>query len=435
MRYDLGTPFGLIGGKIINQVDRELSESVKRKRKKKLLIRMAIGVLVFVTIVFSFRQLIRPTIRSGNFSIASVETGDVLATVSASGTVLPEFEEIKTSSISSRIIKIYQSLGSEVNTGDTILTLDINSSNTALEKLKDELALKKNNATKLKLQLEKTIIDLNTQFNIKKLSVESMEADLKEERYLDSIGGGTKEKIEKAELNLKISKLELEQINQTIENSEKAMEADLVGLNYEINIQQNNINELESKIDRATIKADKKGVITSINSQIGQSVSEGEELAKVANLQSYEVDGSISDMHSEKLSNGANVIVRINGQTDIDGEVVSISPAIEENLIQFKIKLAQKEHPQLRPNMKVDVFLVTAFNKNVLRIKNGAFYQGGIRQKVFVVENGKLVQKEVEFGESNIDYVEIVNGLSKGDKIVTSDMEDYTKSEQLFIKD
>ena len=416
-------------------MDRELSESVKKKRKKKLLVRMAIGVLVFVIIVFSFRQLIRPTIRSGNFSIASVETGDVLATVSASGTVLPEFEEIKTSPISSRIIKIYQSLGSEVNTGDTILTLDINSSNTALEKLKDELALKKNNATKLKLQLEKTIIDLNTQFNIKKLSVESMEADLKEERYLDSIGGGTKEKIEKAELNLKISKLELEQINQTIENSEKAMQADLVGLNYEINIQQNNINELESKIDRATIKADKKGVITSINSQIGQSVSEGEELAKVANLQSYEVDGSISDMHSEKLSNGASVIVRINGQTDIDGEVVSISPAIEENLIQFKIKLAQKEHPQLRPNMKVDVFLVTAFKKNVLRIKNGAFYQGGIRQKVFVVENGKLVQKEVEFGESNIDYVEIVNGLSKGDKIVTSDMEDYTKSEQLFIKD
>ena len=396
---------------------------------------MAIVAFTFVIIVFSFRQLIRPTIRSGNFSIASVETGDVLATVSASGTVLPEFEEIKTSPISSRIIKIYQSLGSEVNTGDTILTLDINSSNTALEKLKDELALKKNNATKLKLQLEKTIIDLNTQFNIKKLSVESMEADLKEERYLDSIGGGTKEKIEKAELNLKISKLELEQINQTIENSEKAMEADLVGLNYEINIQQNNINELESKIDRATIKADKKGVITSINSQIGQSVSEGEELAKVANLQSYEVDGSISDMHSEKLSNGASVIVRINGQTDIDGEVVSISPAIEENLIQFKIKLAQKEHPQLRPNMKVDVFLVTAFKKNVLRIKNGAFYQGGIRQKVFVVENGKLVQKEVEFGESNIDYVEIVNGLSKGDKIVTSDMEDYTKSEQLFIKD
>ena len=391
--------------------------------------------LCFVIIVFSFRQLIRPTIRSGNFSTASVKTGDVLATVSASGTVLPEFEEIKTSPISSRIIKIYQSLGSEVNAGDTILALDINSSTATLEKLKDELALKKNNANKLRLQLEKTIIDLNTQFNIKKLSVESMEADLKEERYLDSIGGGTKEKIEKAELNLKISKLELEQINQTIENSEKAMEADLVGLNYEINIQQNNINELESKIDRATIKADKKGVITSINSQIGQSVSEGEELAKVANLQSYEVDGSISDMHSEKLSNGASVIVRINGQTDINGEVVSISPAIEENLIQFKIKLTQKEHPQLRPNMKVDVFLVTAFKKNVLRIKNGAFYQGGIRQKVFVVENGKLVQKEVEFGESNIDYVEIVNGLSKGDKIVTSDMEDYTKSEQLFIKD
>jgi HlyD family secretion protein len=416
-------------------MDRELPENVKKKRKKTILLRIVIGGLILIISVFSLRQLIRPTIRSDKFSIATVEIGDILATVSASGTVLPEFDEIKTSPISSIIVKIYQNLGNEVEPGDTILTLDISSSTAALGKLKDELALKKNNVTKLKLQLEKTIIDLNTQYSIKKLSVERMETDLKEERYLDSIGGGTKEEIEKAELNLKISKLELEQINQTIENSKKVMQADLVGLNYEINIQQNNINELQNKIDKATIKADKKGVITWINKQIGQTVSEGDELVKIANLQSYEVEGSIPDMHSEKLSNGVNVIVRINGQTDINGEVVSISPSIEGNLIQFKIKLRQKKHPLLRPNMKVDVFLVTAFKKNVLRVKNGAFYQGGSRQKVFVVENDKLVQKEVEFGESNIDYIEIINGLSKGEKNVTSDMEDYAKSEQLFIKD
>ncbi|MCG6187901.1 efflux RND transporter periplasmic adaptor subunit [Maribellus maritimus] len=428
-------PFDLGMAKIIIQMDRDLPADVKKKRKKTILIRIVIGGLILIISVFSLRQLIRPTIRSHNFFVATVETGDVLATVSASGTVLPEFEEIKTSPISSAIVEIHQNLGNEVDTGDTILILDINSSVAALKKLKDELALKKNNATRLKLQLEKTIIDLNTQFNIKELGVESMETDLKEERYLNSIGGGTKEKIEKAELNLKIAKLELEQINQTIENSEKSMQADLVGLNYEISIQQNNINELENKIAGATIKADKKGVVTWINNQIGQTVSEGEEMVKVANLKSYEVQGSISDMHSEKLSNGANVIVRINKQTDIDGQVISISPAIEENLIQFKIKLQQKEHPLLRPNMKVDVFLVTAFKKNVLRVKNGAFYQGGTRQKVFVVENGKLIQKEVEFGESNIDYVEIIKDLSKGEKIVTSDMEDYEKSEQLFIKD
>lgn len=414
-------------------MDRDLPENVKKKRKKTLLIRIIIGVLILIISVFSLRHLIRPSIRSDKFSTATVETGDVIATVSASGTVLPEFEEIKTSPISSAIVKIYQNLGNEVDAGDTILTLDINGSTATLQTLEDELALKKNNATKLKLQLEKTIIDLNTQLEIKKLNVESLETDVKEEMYLDSIGGGTKEKIEKAELNLKIAKLELEQINQTIENSEKSMQTDLVGLNYEINIQQNNINELKNKIDGATIKADKKGVITWINNQIGQSVSEGEEMVKIANLQSYEVEGNISDIHSEKLNNGTQVIVRINGQTDIDGEVVSISPAIEENLIQFKIRLNQKEHPLLRPNMKVDVFLITASKKNVPRVENGVFYQGGTRQNVFVVENGKLVQKEVEFGESNVDYVEIANGLSEGDEIVTSDMEDYENSKQLSI--
>ncbi len=415
-------------------MDRELSESIKRIRLNKRLLQITTFCILFVVLIIFIRQLITPTINFNNFQTATTEIGDVLATVSAVGTILPEFEETRTSPIPSRIINIYQNIGNEVHKGDTIIMLDINSQTISLEKLKEELAIKKNNVTKLKLLLEKSIIDLKTQYKIKQLYVGSMEAELKEEKYLNTIGGGTKEKIEKAALNLKIAKLELEQINQTITNKKNAMLAELKGVNYEINIQQKNVNELQNKINRATIKADKKGVITWINNQIGKTVSEGEEMVKIANLQSFEVEGSISDIHSEKLINSSKVFVQINEQTKIKGEVISISPAIEANVIRFKIRLAQKNHALLRPNMKVDVFLITSFRKNVVRIKNGQFYKGGIQQKIFVVENNKLIQKEVSFGESNINYIEIASGLSENQKIVISNMQDYERFKELTIK-
>jgi HlyD family secretion protein len=415
-------------------MDKVLSNTVKQKRRNILIFKTAIGGLAFIVIIVSLRFIIKPSIQRDEFYTAFTETGNVEASITASGTVLPEFEETKTSPVQSRIIKIIKNVGDKVVKGDSILFLDTKSTKSSLEKLKDELNMRKNNVNQLKLQLEKSLIDLKTQYEIKKLQVDNMETELEEEKYLNKIGGGTKEKIEKAELNLKISRLELEQINQSILNQEKSMQANLLGLNYEISIQQKNVNELQDKMNQSTITTDKDGVITWINDQIGKNINAGDELVKIANLQSYEVTGSISDMHADKLNTGGQVIVRLNEETDIRGEIVSISPAVAGNIIQFKIKLTEKNHPLLRPNLKVDVFVITSFRENVLRVKNGAFYKGATKQMVFMVKGNKLIRKEVQFGESNFDYVEIVSGLVKGEEVVITDMTDYERHEKLIVK-
>ena len=415
-------------------MDRAVSNSVKQKRKQKLILKTTIWISVLIAIVVSLRFVIKPSIQKDEFYTAHTRRGNIQATVSASGTVVPEFKEIITSPISSKIIKIFHNTGDEITEGDTILLLDARNAVLSFEKMKDELAMKKNNVNKLKLQLEKSLIDLKTQYQIKKLYVEDMEAVVKEEKYLNEIGGGTKEKIEKAELNYKIALLELQQIEQTIGNKEKTMEADMYGLNYEISIGKRNVQELQEKLEHATITADKKGVITGINSEIGKTVAVGEELVKIANLESFWIEGVISEMHATKLSNGKDVIIRLDQNTEIKGKVVSISPSVEANTIQFKARLAEKNHPLLRPKLKVDLFVVTAFKKDVIIIKNGPFYKGGTKQKVFVIQGAKLIKKKVEFGVSNFDNIEVTSGLSVNEEVVISNIPGYDKYEEISIK-
>lgn len=422
-----------LSGKFI-YMDRNISKSEKQKRKFRQFLKIGIWFLIFVIAIMSLRFIIQPSIERDEFHTSFIEHGDIEASVTASGTVLPEFEEIKISPVQSRIIKIYHNTGDKVKQGDSILSLDKKSTLSSLEKLKDELNVKRNNVTKLRLKLEKDLIDLRTKHEIEKLEVENLETELEEEEYLDMIGGGTKEKIKKARLLLKISRLELKQISQNIINLEQSMQADLLGLNYEINIQQKNVNELQDKLNRTTIIADNEGVITWINDQIGKNVNAGEELVKIANLQSYEVTGSISDMHAEKLAIGRNVIIRINEKNEIRGEIASISPSVKGSIIQFKVKLEEKDHPLLRPNLKVDVFVITSFRKGALRLKNGAFYKGGSKQFVYVLRENKLVQKQVALGESNFYYVEVLNGLKEGDEIVISDLSDYERHQEIKIK-
>lgn len=415
-------------------MDRALSESTKRKQKRKIVIRAIITLLFIVATVVVLRSIIRPTIDVDEFYTEITQKGNIQATVSASGTVIPEFEEIVSSPISSKIIRISHNTGDEIFSGDTILLLDTRGAILSLEKMKDELAMKKNNVNKLKLQLEKSLIDLKTQYQVKKLQVENMKAEVKAEKYLNNIGGGTKEKIKKTELNLQISKLELAQIEQTISNKEKSMEVDLYGLNYEISIGKKNVNELQEKLDASSITANKKGVITWINSEIGKSVAAGEELIKIANLESFWIEGIISEMHATKLANGGDIKIRLNETTEISGKVISISPSVESSTIQFKVKLNEKNHELLRPNLKVDLFVVTAFKKDVTLIKNGPFYRGGTKQEVFVLQNDKIIKKTVEFGVSNFENIEVVQGLMEGDNVVISDMSDFERFEELTVK-
>ena len=397
-------------------------------------IKVSASLCLFIILVFTIRIALKPSLSLNELMLATVETGDMQATFSASGSIQPQFEEIRTSPVTSAILSIRRNLGDEVKKGDTILVLDTRDIQANLASMRDELALRQNNVEKLKLQLEKSLIDLRTEYQIKELHNERMRIELNEEVYLDSIGGSSKDKIENAQLNLKIARLELEQIRQTIDNREKSMQADLTGLNYEISIQQKTVRELEGKLSRSTIIADRKGVVTSIISQIGLTVNPGDELLKIANLENYEVSGTISDMYASSLYIGNPVLVHLSKGVEIRGVIMSISPTVTNNTVQFRVRLDEENHPLLRPNLKVELHVVKSFKSSVTRVSNGPFYRGATKQVVFIVRDSKLLRKEVRFGESNIDYVEVIEGLSPGEEIVISDMSDYENHEEIALK-
>ena len=415
-------------------MDRELSAQKKRRKKQKKWLTYGALILLFLILLFGIRIILRPTFRLDEIKLAEVETGNFRATISASGNVQPEFEEIRTSPIASSIRSIRCNLGDDVNRGDTIMVLDTRATEAELANMQDELALKKNNVEKLKLQLEKSLIDLKTEYQVKELQKDRMSIELEEEVYLDSIGGGSREKIENARLNLKIAELELAQIRQTIQNSERSMQADLTGLNYEISIQQKQVRELENTLSRCTVLADREGVVTSIVNQIGLPVLPGDQLVKIANLDSYMVTGVISDLYATSLRTGSIVLISLSNREKISGEVVSISPAVSNNTVQFRVRLDQRDHPLLRPNLKVDLYVVKSEKDSVLLVANGPFYKGGAVQNVFMAGNNSLHRKEVRFGESNMDYVEVLEGLAPGDRIVTTDLSEYERYEVIKLK-
>lgn len=415
-------------------MDKEITGEVLHQRKRKTVWIIITSVAALVIAVWLLRGFLKSSIQRADFTTAVVQIGDIENTINASGEVLPEFEEIITSPINASIKSALMDAGNKVKAGQSILTLDKSSSQNAYDKLKFQLETKQNEISKLKLDLDKSFFDIKSNNDIKQLHISNLTDAVENAKRLFKAGGGTREGIEQAELNLQVAQLEKKQLENEIRNKQQTMQIEIKQAQIAEAIQLKDMTELQRKLNLANIVATRNGVITYVNKNIGANVIEGEPLARIADLSSFKIAGSISDNSLDQLHNGIPVIIRIN-DAQLRGHVANVSPSVQNSIISFEIQLDQRDNKLLRPNMKVDVFVITATHSHIMRVANGPTFKGPSVQDIFVIRNGKAERRTVHIGLTNFDFVEIKDGVKPGDVIITSDMSDYKNSSELTIKD
>ncbi|QXU43548.1 efflux RND transporter periplasmic adaptor subunit [Pedobacter sp. D749] len=413
-------------------MDKLIEEEVSSKRKKKTYLIIFIIIIVLAIILWLVRFYFKPSLTDADITTARVETGIIENTINATGEVLPEFEEVLTSPINASIKNVSMDAGNKVNKGQSILLLDKSVSQTDYGKLQFQMESKENEIRKLKLDLEKSFFDIKSNNNIKQLRISNLKDAVSSAKRLLKAGGGTKEDVERAELDLKVAELEKLQLENEIKSKQQTMKIEIREAEIALAIQRNDLNALKRKLDLADVVATRPGVITWVNKNIGSSVHEGDALVKIADLSGFKVAGSMSDNLLDKIHNNMAAIIRI-GNTQLRGSIVNISPSVSNAIVSFDIQLNQKDSKELRPNQKVDVFLVTATRNGVLRIANGPAFNGSNLQEVFVLKNGIAERRTVKTGLSNFDYVEILSGLKAGDEVITSDMGNYKNTKTITI--
>jgi len=415
-------------------MDSALSKQSIAKTKRKPLLVLVVCLLILSLVIWFARELLQTTLKKSNITTAVVEKGNIENTISATGEILPEFEETITSPINASVQQVILDAGSKVQAGQSVLTLDKSATEIQLEKLKFQLESKKNDIMKLKLELDKSFYDIKSNNDIKQLKINSLEADVENAKRLFKAGGGTRESIEQADLNLKVATLEKLQLENEIKSKQQTMRVEMKDAEIALAIQQNDQQDLERKLKLANIVATRPGVVTWVNKNIGAAIKEGEAIARIADLGSFKVVGSISDNYIDLLRNGMASILRIN-ETEVRGTVVNIYPSVQNNIVSFDIQLNETNNSSFRPNMKVDVFLVTATHQDVMRVANGPAFKGPASQDIFVVEKGKAERRTVHIGMTNFDFVEIMDNVQPGDVVITSDMSQYKHAKEILIKD
>ena len=415
-------------------MDREIPKEVRDKERKKKFIKYgAIGVaaVVCIAVLISF---MRSSVNKKDLVFSEVDNGTIEVSVSASGKVVPAFEEIINSPINTRIVEVYRKGGDSVDVGTPILKLDLQSTETEYKKLLDEEQMKRYQLEQLKVNNNTYLSDLSMQVKISAMKLNRMEVELRNERYLDSLGSGTTDKVRQAELNFNTGKLELEQLRQQYANESKVKEADLKVKELEFNIFSKSLAEMKRTLDDAQIRSPRKAILTYINNQVGAQVAEGSQVAIISDLSHFKVEGEIADTYGDRVAAGGRAIVKI-GNEKLEGTVSSVTPLSKNGVISFIVQLNEDNNKRLRSGLKTDVYVMNAVKEGVLRLANASYYVGRGEYELFVQDSrDEIVKRKVQLGDSNFEYVEVVSGLKPGDKVVVSDMSSYKNKNKLKLK-
>ena len=396
------------------------------------LIKIGTGVAVAAVVIGGLIGFMQTSLQRKDLTLSTVDRGVIEVSVSASGKVVPAFEEIINSPIDSRIVEIYKKGGDSVDVGTSILRLDLQSAETDYKKQLDEEQMKQLQLEQLKVQSRSKLSEMEMQLKVSRMELDRKEVELRNERYLDSLGAGTTDKVRQVELDYNVSLLKLREDEQKYANEKALAEADYKVKELELNIFRKSLAETKRTLEDARIRSPRKAILTYVNNEVGARVTKGSRVAVVSDLSRFKIEGEIADTYGDRIAVGAKAVVKI-GNDKLEGTVSDVTPLSRNGVISFTVQLVEDNHKRLRSGLKTDVYVINAIRDDVLRVANGSFYMGRGEYELFVVEGDQLVKRKVRLGDSNFEYIEVVDGLREGEEVVVSDMSDFKEKSKLKL--
>ena len=413
-------------------MDRQIPVSEQRKKKiRKIAIAASVAVVV-LGIGAWLGSMMMPSIDRKKLMISEVDRGTIDVSVSATGNVVPAFEEIIISPISAKILEVYAHSGDSVEVGTPLLRLDLQSAEADYAKALDEQEIRRQQRAQQLASNETQLADRRMQIEVKEMELSQLEAKLRNELYLDSLGSGTRDRVRQAETTLRTAQMQLNQLRQQYQNEVKAKLADQRIQQLNDGIYERNLDAQRRTLNDARICSPRRGTLTYINTEVGSIAGGSQKIAVVSDLSHFKAECEISDNHSERVRVGGAVILRI-GKERLRGTINTVTPLSKSGAITFTVVPDDMSHPRLRSGLRAEVFVITSIKDDVLRIKNGSFYSGPGDYTLFVVNGDTLLPREVKLGECNYDYIEVISGLEVGEQVVVSDMTKYKGKEKLKL--
>lgn len=195
------------------------------------------------------------------------------------------------------------------------------------------------------------------------------------------------------------------------------------------------LTAVQSILDNLVVTAPAAGQLTTGELQQGQSISQGERIGQVDQLDNFKIRVGIDEFHLSRISTGLAGSFSFAGQ-EYDLEITKVFPVIEGGQFQVDMEFVGEAPSNIRRGQTVRIRLELGDAASAVQLARGGFYQTTGGSWVFVIEDGgsRAVRREVRFGRQNPENFEVISGLEIGDQVITSSYSTFGDNEVLILQ-
>jgi len=368
-------------------------------------------------------------------SIAEVKQGKFDDYITINGTVAPISTIYMDAYEGGRVTEKLIEEGAMVKEGDIILKLENRGLYEQILASENNLALKQNDLRSTKLTFDSRQVEgrkdlVNSEYELQKLKRnfeqnKSLFQDelISKEAYLIS-----KENYELSQKQYDIIKLQTEQDIKLRNTSLNDLDSDLARM-------KKTLSMVYERIDHLNVRAPADGQLGFLDAEIGQNIGQGERIGQINVLTDYKIEATIDEHYIDRIKRDLTAVLERNG-TKYQLRLRKVYPEVRNGKFKVDLVFTSEKPETIRSGQSYNIKLQLGASNDALLIPRGSFFQSTGGQWIFVMDaSGDVAWKRtIRIGKQNSRYYELLEGLQVGEKVITSNYDNFGDAEKIILK-
>lgn len=410
----------------------------KKKWTTKRIVTIAGTVLIVSLIIYSYTSIgkSRTTVQRDRITIAEITNDSFQEFIPVNGIVSPITTIYLDIAEGGRVEEKYAEDGAFLKKGDPILKL----SNTDLEL---NLVNQQTNVYNLLTQMQishnatqqNSITRLNQMADVENAWREASRIYLLNKQLYEQKAIGSQE-YEQSKINyeyqVKRKKLTEQIVNQDSVSTKQEMEQ----TKQSYARTQEALRVMQQKVGDLIVRAPVDGQLTSLDAEFGQNKNKGERVGQIDVLSGFKVRADIDEHYISRIFIGLTGDFTLDNKT-YKLKIKKVFTQITNGRFLVDMEFVGTICPGIRRGQTLQVRLALGDETKAVLLSKGGFYQQTGGNWIFkLTEDGKTAYKvDIQLGRQNPEYYEVLQGLKPGDKVITSNYDNYMDKQELNIKD
>jgi HlyD family secretion protein len=412
-----------------------MDKKIEKKRfsKKTIVITIASVGLICVVIYGYTLSLNKVFSADGDkLTISKVQYGDFEDVVLLNASVVPLTSVILSSSEGGTVGEIYTENGATVVKGTPLLKISNPNALSSYTSSETSITEQINQLRKLRLDLEQNQRVMSQDMMVIENSLRTATRKYIADSTLFSKKVITREEFSASSQDYAYYKDRKAILKQAIKEENQSRIMQLQQIDVSIVRMNESLGTIHQNIENMTIKAPVAGRLSSYDPVIGKSYNSNEMLGKIDVMQGYKLQAGVDEYYVNRVKEGQKANCEFNGKT-YSLTVRKVIPEVTAGQFQIELIFVGESPDELRRGLSLQVKLTLSDNSKSLLLAQGQFFQNTGGSWVFLVKDGKAQKRKVKIGRKNYLYFEVMEGLNKGDEVITSSYDQFSQYDMVNI--